>query len=798
MKPNAKKRSANKSGAVLVTAVVVLLVMSILMTATIGHVAVNRRKTNSNYSHKQAYLTASTTLKSFVAEIRDITSAPTDASDAAAVAKQIANINALKQLAQANEGKGTKKQVTYNGNDGTDYKLGSTELEIKTENGNADKLIITAYTTYGGETEKVAAHISTEVFKEPAKFTNTIEEISTSNMYLNNLKVVGDTAILDKTNKMKKYYCRNDVDLQGSLFIWGSVDRGTANSSFRLHQNLRNKSIGSFVQISENLYGKLLISSNMDRADGYNYIYVNGTTYSGHAEIGTSAHEVDLITHGVDQRRPSEVSESDWSQGDWTVYGNIYCYNSDTKLNPEGRKGDFIAARPNITVNGSVYIEGDLDVSGTNNFTVTKELHVKGNITGGKSKIHCSTIKEGSEAEIDKTGRGAEPTMEYKAEDYKYMPEDFFMNNDGVSSDTFRTKYLSFYDSTKDLDMFDDFKEYKTPEGAKFNYHLDSKKDQNCYYIQSYTANKRSPANAVNAAGVPVGSSRTVLVDVTDDSGDVVIMLKNGTIIDANNPVEIVVRNLSKTKDVKDAETGKTTKQHTYNCYFVSDSGDKIQFTGKDDNGVSQHTGSQKGFFDSTKLYIYDYDTFIKMYNSTYYSDSNRNIAECGKEKDGKPININPNFYYNPTSDASLNGNKGGKTVYGPSYSGIIFLMGEGFDFGPSYKGGDPSNNGSWDHHGAPDNNGGFLQISFYGPQACFGINCQSLKLKVIDSNGDLYDVGDKYVLGVGVFVANVVNAGQTSYFYYTEPSHTSILTNAKGEKGKEISGFTLDRYDHY
>jgi hypothetical protein len=179
------------------------------------------------------------------------------------------------------------------------------------------------------------------------------------------------------------------------------------------------------------------------------------------------------------------------------------------------------------------------------------------------------------------------------------------------------------------------------------------------------------------------------------------------------------------------------------------------------------------------------------MYNSTYYSDSNRNIADCGSK-------VNPNFYYNPTSNTSLNGNKGGKTVYGPGYSGIIFLMGEGFDFGPSYKGGEPSDTNSWEHHKGIDNNGGFLQISFYGPQSTFGINCQGLKLKIIDSTGDLYNVGDTSALGVGVFVASVVNAGQASYFYYTEPSHTSILTNAKGETGKEISGFTLDRYDHY
>ena len=57
MKPNAKKRSANKTGAVLVTAVCVLLVMSILMSATIGYVATNRKKTNSNYSRNQAWQT---------------------------------------------------------------------------------------------------------------------------------------------------------------------------------------------------------------------------------------------------------------------------------------------------------------------------------------------------------------------------------------------------------------------------------------------------------------------------------------------------------------------------------------------------------------------------------------------------------------------------------------------------------------------------------------------------------------------------------------------------------------------
>jgi hypothetical protein len=41
-------------------------------------------------------------------------------------------------------------------------------------------------------------------------------------------------------------------------------------------------------------------------------------------------------------------------------------------------------------------------------------------------------------------------------------------------------------------------------------------------------------------------------------------------------------------------------------------------------------------------------------------------------------------------------------------------------------------------------------------------------------------------------------NAKNHSYFLYTEPASTSVLSNAKGNKGGEIAGFNLDRYDHY
>ena len=136
MKPNAKKRSANKNGAVLVTAVCVLLVMSILMSATIGYVATNRKKTNSNYSKKQAYLTASNTLKGFVEKVKIMTGEPkSDGSGPEGTSKdaaeQLQNIQALQALAAKDSGEGTEIDVKYDDEvDQSGYRIGTTKLRI--------------------------------------------------------------------------------------------------------------------------------------------------------------------------------------------------------------------------------------------------------------------------------------------------------------------------------------------------------------------------------------------------------------------------------------------------------------------------------------------------------------------------------------------------------------------------------------------------------------------------------------------------------------------------------------------
>ena len=115
MKNTPKRKQRNKPGVVLFTAVAVMLMLSILLTATVSFVSVNRTKTNDNYKSKQAYLTASSTLESFINQIQTDTY-PTN--DPTAKAKQKQVMDNLKKLASANSGKGTTTTVSYNGGDG--------------------------------------------------------------------------------------------------------------------------------------------------------------------------------------------------------------------------------------------------------------------------------------------------------------------------------------------------------------------------------------------------------------------------------------------------------------------------------------------------------------------------------------------------------------------------------------------------------------------------------------------------------------------------------------------------------
>ena len=148
MKNTPKRKQRNKHGVVLFTAVAVMLMLSILLTATVSFVSVNRTKTNDNYKSKQAYLTASSTLESFINQIQTDTY-PTN--DPTAKAKQKQVMDNLKKLASANSGKGTTTNVSYNGSNGKSDNIGTTKITVAQEGTSVANIVVTCETTYLGK-----------------------------------------------------------------------------------------------------------------------------------------------------------------------------------------------------------------------------------------------------------------------------------------------------------------------------------------------------------------------------------------------------------------------------------------------------------------------------------------------------------------------------------------------------------------------------------------------------------------------------------------------------------------------
>lgn len=731
MKNTPKRKQRNKPGVVLFTAVAVMLMLSILLTATVSFVSVNRTKTNDNYKSKQAYLTASSTLESFINQIKTDT-APTN--DPTAKAQQKKAIENLKKLASANSGKGTTTNVSYNGVDGKSDNIGTTKITVAQEGTSAKYIVVTCETTYLGKTEQVAAHIYIRSDPKPADYTNTIELVGNGGAGYDNLNVIGDMAGINNTTG-KVYRFTNNTSIYGSYLMYGSLEVST-QPLIMLKPSLVDEKQGSTVTISENLdvSNEFHINSTMARADGYNYVNIGQKlSTSNHMDVGSSGFDVDLF-----------CCEANIGGNDYTQYGNFYVYKGAGAYN-----GDATFGANGQTINGSLYVEGDLNV--TKSLKVTGSVYVTGTITG-KDKIVCpaSNIHEG--AVLSKAGRDAKPQIPVSADAYVYYPEDFFMSND-TNVTTISDEYQAFYDgsNTKTFNSFaSDWTNVdytltelidltgtgaKTPVTSRYKLRITS----SCTWAKDLSFND-------------YGNGSKILVDVSDSSGDVVIRLQNGLSLDSSWSPTIVVRNRSTIIDT-------TTGDRKYNCYFVSDSGSAITLNGIDSvTGKSQHSGSSACNYSFKGLKVFDYDTYVRMFDSSVLNNTK-----------GNPGLPQSGFVLNPTS-VDVAGS------YRPKNSSIIFLFGENTTLNATDQ--------------------SFFQGSFYSPQAIVNIATSGLGgLVVTDSAGGKMTV---QCCAVGVVIANSFGNANTAFYVYTKPSTTSVMQNAKGDKDDYAYGYELDRYDHY
>ena len=635
MKNTPKRKQRNKPGVVLFTAVAVMLMLSILLTATVSFVSVNRTKTNDNYKSKQAYLTASSTLESFINQIQTDT-APTN--DPTAKAQQKKAIDNLKKLASANSGKGTTTNVSYNGSNGKSDNIGTTKITVAQEGTSVANIVVTCETTYLGKTEKVAAHISTQSVTKPAEYTNTIELVGNGGAGYDNLNVIGDMAGINNTTG-KVYRFTNNTSIYGSYLMYGSLEV-TTQPKIYLKPSLVDETKGSTVTISENLTVSNVfnIRSTMARADGYNYVNIGQkVSTSNHFNVGDSGFEIDLY-----------CSEANIGGNSITQYGNFYVYKGAGAY-----QGNATFGADSQTINGSLYVEGNLNV--TKSLTVTGSVYVTGTITG-KDKINCSAANIHEGVVLSKTGRDARPQIPVSSDEYIYYPEDFFMSTN-TDITTISDQYKAFYNGTN-TKTFNTF----ASDSANRNYTLTEDIDLQGNNVKTsvtskYTLRIDSSCTWANDLDFNTyGNGPRILIDVSDTSGDILIKLNKDLSLGSEWSPVIVVRNRS----TIDSSTG----DRKYNCYFVSDSGSSISLDGIDSvTGKSKHSGSTITNYNFHTLRVYDYDTYVRMYS-----------ADTLKNAKGDPGTPQSGFVLNPTS-VDVAGS------YRPSNSGIIFLFGEGTTF---------------------------------------------------------------------------------------------------------------------
>lgn len=743
---NVRKTKVNRRGVVLVTAVGVLLLVFILLTAVVGYVSVNRTQTNENYKKEQAYLTASSTVQSFVAQIKQDTAAPSDPTDAIATAKQKKAIQDLQNLAAANGGKGTTINVTYNGTDGSGDRLGTTTLTIMQDGTSDTNLIVLAKTTYAGHTEQVAAHISTLSKRKPKDLTNCIELLGSEDHEWDNLNVVGDMASLNNSSSIK-YSFRNDTNVYGSYTMYGKWYPGSANPNIVLKAALYDSSTGSSMTVSEGIYDWLWLSTTMikQQTNYDNYINTDGTVQfnstAKQSKIGgTGGFDIDIYCCNA------EIGANGMVQ-----YGNFYCYKG-ADANTAGNAHFFGNNPSDVTINGNLYVEGDLKVDKP--MKVTGEVICGGTITG-KANIQGATSITEHGSMPNNTLRDTKPEISERMDEYIYYPEDFFMSTDTTLTPISST-YNAFYNGgiTKTIKDFEDAGLY---DGAYFKYHV----TESCKWADNFDFN-------TNGNGL-----LKVLIEVNDTTKDVVIQLPEGGLSwGAKWRPLFVVRNRSSWETTYD-EDGVTplSVDRKYNCYFVSASGDSITLNGTDPvTGKSLHAGATSVKYNFETMRVLDFDTYVNMFDSSVLTSQSWNGNETPKA----------GFVFNPSDVDSVTAKMGGAdySSYKPDHADIFFLLAKDAEF-----------------HCTNDS---MFQACWYAPEGIVDIATNGMNgLNCTDSNGSTASTVNLNVCNIGVVTASNFGNANKAYYVFTKPSATSLMAAAKGGKDLAANGFALDRYDH-
>ena len=769
----------NENGAVLLTVLCIMTMMIILVSAAILFVNQTTQKTYRTFQAEQAYMTASSSLESFVQQIENDTNSAT-ATDKDSQQKAI---EYLEQLANENGGKGYEYDVLINNKKDIE-RMGS--CTIRVSRFNANTIIITSTAKFGSETDQCAAYVYTETQPKRATFTNAIEICQDCGGDFNNLNVLGDMATLRGDNKTQNYSATNQFKVYGSSYLYGNMSargNGSSITSFLMPSRTQD-AMGSSFTISGDFTtnNDYLLKTTVDWGLGYNYLNV-GETFTvsdsqpevgGIERFGTVA-----ATVGKNANKDIDIfcHNAKFNGSSFKLQGNLCVYRNDGE---EGNNGNLIVQNSNgMEIWGDVFVDGDIYASQQNGaITVHGTVQVCGNVkrsaydwtSGGVVDTNLTFANGATEVKssdgqvriratggvskvdsITKEGRTKRPEIAQTLMEYKYFPEDFLMSDkseNGTTVGMLKNQYTAFYNGVNTLTLGSIAQaQGSTPYTYTDENGVVSK--YKCCVTESCTV---APGDFEKCRQAGDGQNASkILVHITDE--DILIRLQEGAPSQFN--VNFVVKNDS-------------PSDNPHFCYFVSDSGisgtqdsSKLDANGHNKVGINSWDGFDTKTYEFNNCGWFDYYTYVNMFNdSVLNSCSGTLVDNSGIFRDG--------FILNSTSEEVPG-------TYTPKPASTVFLFTKG--------------------NTLQLENASFMEAVFYGPDADYRTATQGVNgVTVHTADGDRA----WKICSLGMVIAgNFYNKNESAYLFKA-PQDGGVLAIAKGARQDNLYGYKLLRYDHH
>ncbi len=374
MTVNERKRSSNRSGAVLLTVLTVACFAAVLLTAVISFV--NRAHTNAynNYNSEQAYYIASSALGSIHDYFETV-----DGDH---------SYKMLNDMANANGGAGSSGTLKLS--DGTDaYNIdsvipgGDCDVTVKRIGDDYIKVSVTGYCL--GQAETINAYYSVAVNHNPTDIDNVL--------YCNGSSAFGQSAgSTGSLTTRGSYNVTNDASGFGSVVAGGDL---IITTDYQWTDDPSAQSAGSYINVGHNF-----TIQNQYAHFNPTHPKVNDNTSQYLAVGGRLNARLDMIV-GTGAAGGSNAYEMDVYCSNalfndnikYTQYGNFYCYklsdeewdevhahaNGEACTLTKDNNGDVEFEKIGYcTINGDVFIEGDIIVHETNPdlFTINGTLYL--------------------------------------------------------------------------------------------------------------------------------------------------------------------------------------------------------------------------------------------------------------------------------------------------------------------------------------------------------------------------------------------------------------------------------------